>query len=333
MKKVYNGVETTILSTPAEWTAAVGTAGGPSIDGVRARLQALETTPTIASFLQLDMALKQLLSKPGAPAAANTLNAQVTALKNTIRDRDTLMQRIEKLLRDEIAWPTKCLCAELYTNTADPWGTDRAIAGDLEMECRMTSGWAMNAPTDFDGFCEKGEADANCVKQWPNLTKKAQIQFGSRQKAWPPAWTKAWRKGLYCHSSAAIAAWMLHTKRTELATGLGVQIKSIDIVQQMPGTSGTMSHWWVFVNRPDSLRLSTGTKPTATAAQWNVFELVGGFVVDIWGALWLDQLGHATEWASNEKASEQKAVQDGPFIQIENMAQEAARVHIRHVYP
>ena len=334
MIATYQNVDTPLLPTAAEWDTAIGAGRSKATDAVGLQLVSVEQGKGgLQPFLELDVALKQLLAAGATPDAAVVLNKQVDQLKNVVRDRETLMQRVEKLLRDSTGWPSKCLCAELYTANDDPWGANKAIAGVLEKECRLVSGWAMNAPNAFEDFCEKGEADANAVQQWPNLTSKARILLPSQGIAWPPAWGgTAWRKGLYCHSSAAIAAWALDANRLDLGQGLGVQIKSIDIVQQMPASKGTMSHWWVFVNRPDDLKLSGGAKAVTNADQWEGFELAGGFVVDIWGALWSDQREHATEWATNNAASTQKAVQDAPFIPIEDMSKEKARLHVRKVY-
>ena len=115
--------------------------------------------------------------------------------------------------------------------------------------------------------------------------------------------------------------------------GLSAGIKSIDIVQQMPSTPGTMSHWWVFVNRPDSLVLGTTPKTVTYAGEWKGFDMVGGFVVDIWGALWNEQQRDPVGWCDEAAPSNRNAVRDAPFIDIEDMDRERARVHIRHVYP
>jgi hypothetical protein len=332
MKAKYGLVETTILPTQAEWNTQVGPVRSSEVDAVGQKLHALETPPVSQSFLDLEKVLTDLLKTPNAPAAATTLSAQVKAVRGVIKDCDTLMTRVEQLVQTKVPWPTKCLCAELYTANDDPWKKDKDIAGQLEKECRLTSGWAMNAPTDFTQFCEKGEADADLVTKWPQLAVKSKIIFTSQGIEWPPKWSDPWRKGLYCHSSAAIAAWLLDQNRVTLTTGLSLPIKSIDIVQQMPSSTGQMSHWWVYVNRPDPLTLSTGAKAVATANQWVGFDLVGGFVVDIWGALWHDQSQGATTWATKTDASNQKAVRGAPFIQIQDISREQARVHTRQVY-
>lgn len=350
MEVVYGTDVSEILPTMADFRArsALGAfhSRSQALQQLDQTLQTIEQRPNVHRFQQIEqqhaawVATKGVSNAGGVASkragASNTLAAQLRAHRRRLDDLATLMGRVEQLLEQEVSWRTKCLCAELYDPTAPGWGALAPHVEILEQECRMASGWAMHAPDTLAGWSEHGRADLATVTQWPQLATKTRIVLQSHHQlaAWPPWQGMSVRKGLFCHSSAAIAAYLIDANRATLQQGLRCPIRAVDIVHQQPPTQGGMSHWWVAVNRPDEVRMSNTVKRFNRVGDFGLLPLVGGFVVDIWGALWLDQADAAAAQATSTAPCGEAAVREIPFISLgDNLATEQVRVHVRHVYP
>jgi len=223
-------------------------------------------------------------------------------LKNILRlfgrkvnDRQLLMAAVERKVQ-ETGWQTKATWGEIYeTQKKDNYGLLKDHVEDLEWEARVSSGWAMNTPDNVEDWADKGSDEIKRLRAWPNLAA-GRAGLSSRMRMMPDlgAGSHEWprfnifvRKGVFCHSSAAIAAHILHTKRTLFnSTAHFCPIESIDIIQQSPAANAGMCHWWVCVNRPDEIRMSNRTIRITTFDDYvRYLPLVGGFVVDMWGAM------------------------------------------------
>ena len=308
-------------------------------------LATLEAQPTVHHFDQVRQRHQQWVGVHTNPVtgvahsrranSANRLAAQITAHRGVLAHAATLRQRIETLLAAE-NWATKCLCAELYV-PGPQWNASPAApyVQLLEEECISSSGWAKVQPNSLADFSRHGASDLDTLQQWPNLAFKSRIILQSRYgfQNWPPWGALSVRKGLFCHSSAAIAAHLIEQNRAALHAGLNCPIRSIDLVHQQPAVPGGISHWWVAVNRPDEVRLGQRVVRFDSVGDFFILPLVGGFVVDMWGALWVQQGGHEAAWATSNAVCPGAAVRDTPFISLgDNLATEAVRVPVHHVY-
>ncbi len=137
------------------------------------------------------------------------------------------------------------------------------------------------------------------MNTWPTLPYGTRMKFASEQsrqtgqRVNPATIQVPWnvnihvRKGLFCHSSAAIAAHVIHSNRNALQAGHTCPIRPINVIHQQPNTAGQMTHWWVCVNRPDRLVINESKSiDFSNTMDYAYLPFVGGFVVDIRGALW-----------------------------------------------
>lgn len=358
MKALYGQDLVDIVSAKEEWTAASElkwfNPRSAALKAIDSALATLETSPTIGNFdriinlygawrrTKIDPRTGRAMSKRGT--AGNALVDQLREHKGILDDRVTLMQRVIQTM-DQIDWKRRCLCAELY-DTADnrDWGAINGYVNWLAAESRASSGWANQFPQNIFELAERGEAEIEAVNNWPNIGFRTKVGLARWIQSetdqivnpstiqWPP-WNgnPHVRKGLFCHSSAAIAARVIHSQRAVLHAGLRCQIRTIDVVHQQPRERGQMTHWWVCVNRPDELRLSNRVIRFTRTPDFAYLPLMGGFVVDIWGALWLDQQQNGNQWATAGQETPHPCVTDTPSIQIGHR-DEATRIQIHHVY-
>lgn len=151
--------------------------------------------------------------------------------------------------------------------------------------------------------------------------------------SWPP-WpeTKHVRKGRFCHSSAAIGVYKVKEKAAAVSAGLKCRIRSIDVVHQQPDTTGEISHWWVCVNRPDEVRFDGGINKFERFSHISYLPLLGGFVIDIWGALWKDQEKTAEARFTSSAETAGTCVANGPFILL-GALDARVKFYLHHLLP
>ena len=299
-------------------------------------------------------------------SAATDLTQSVKKLYDRLQDRNMLMDRISRHLDDALDWKRRILCAELYVDAANPrsfvassWAPlTLEHVKNLAWEARTSSQWAAIAPRSVPEWSDRGSSEADSLAAWPNLpaggsgravrsgiqARRDLIAAGNRHLAddnapdnWPP-WHVAGapppphvRKGLFCHSCAALAAHVICENRLALEAGLDdCRIRSIDIIQQQPEPGGVMHHWWVCVNRPDTLRFSNRTINFQTLLEYDFLDLVGGFVIDIWGVLWRDQGQRPAAKAKDPAAASVDAVRARPKESI--LGDTATKIYARQVF-
>jgi len=310
MKAKYGAMTLDLLMEPGEWTTqtSASSLGGLYVYDRSTLLQAVSTalrnfdqTPTAAHLTQVRAAFTNWLgAKPGRfnqvtgriksvrATGAAALNAQLAQLVQLHQERDTAMGRVRTLL-DQLNWKTKCLCAELYDPDVD-LGQASPYVDILAEESNFSSGWARlvpdPAPVRF--WDQKGAEEAQGLQQWPQLSTKARTLLTSRHggAAWPPwrAGTHV-RKGLFCHSAAALAVHAIRQAAAQIEAGCQAwRIRAVDVIHQKPIGTGPMTHWWVGINRPDQVDFSNRTQQFQRFSDFSLLPLVGGFVVDIWGA-------------------------------------------------
>jgi hypothetical protein len=115
--------------------------------------------------------------------------------------------------------------------------------------------------------------------------------------------------------------------------GLSCTVKSIDVVHQLPKETGGISHWWVCINKPDEVRLRTRTIRFERFSDFDILPFVGGFVVDIWGALWISQADAAARWATSADEEPEACVRSTPFVRLERGVDSRIRVYTHHLLP
>ncbi len=205
---------------------------------------------------------------------------------------------------DALNWKDKTIWAEIYSGNPANFGALTPYVSDLLWESRQCSGWANIDPASFDVWINKGQMEIDHLNAWPNLpANKPSFSMNVHRAAGiNPADANQWprwqpnpgfaRKGLFCHSSSAIAANVAYNGRANLNQRFW-KLRSIDIIQQQADRTGGMCHWWVCVNRPEKIYFNG--KEIDMGIFGNIekyLEVCGGFVVDIWGALY--KLGHGT---------------------------------------
>jgi hypothetical protein len=246
-------------------------------------------------------------------AATNPLEAALITHRQWLNDAATVMARVEAGL-GALNWKNNILCAELYRRERDVrWAPlqQRDIFA-IASEQVLTSGWVHPpGPPDVAAWSAVGAAERQRLAQWPHLNagihdrmrRVTGIDPGDPTQ-WPP-WQHRLpaapapdvpfvRKGLFCHSCAALAVEYLYANRAALVLGTHYTIHSIDVIHQQPAADDPTrtSHWWVCVNGPAQITYFPGGA-VANFPDWQSFvthlPITGGFVVDIWGSLWADQ--------------------------------------------
>ena len=200
--------------------------------------------------------------------ASAGLEADLSLHRAFLNGRNTVMGHVENGLA-ALNWKTRALCAELYTNPNDPlWNP--LLPQDilaLELEANVSSRWANVIPQTVAGWQVVGAGEAQRLANWPNLAAGVagipvraalmnQLGINVDTGGWPPWQGHAAfaRKGLFCHSFAALAADYLYTNRIALEAGTQFRIHSIAVVHQQPAQVGGMTHWWVCVNAPTQIQ-------------------------------------------------------------------------------
>ena len=355
MKAIYNHEEVDLLPTGEEWrtkSALTGKLRSGKLKELDNALDLLDKNPTLSLFDQVNNKFTVWSNTKRTPNgafdktkrrdAANELNEQIRRLGEIRRDRTQLMQRVQTLIDHHLPWRSRCLCAELYdTKDRRDWGVLKDHVKWLEDESSGSSGWSKLPSTTIDGWSDKGEEEIRAVNQWPQLGFKTRVLLASRMGVDQISITVPWmatngalhvRKGLYCHSSAAIVAHLIHQNRNALQNGLQCPIRSIGLIHQRSNETLAMTHWWVCINLPDELRLGNNRVVRfSRTSEYNYLPLLGGFIIDIWGALWLKQCENGNTWATSPVEIQEPCVEDSPFIVIKR-SDETARIFVKHVY-
>jgi hypothetical protein len=336
-----------VVPTLAEWRLATPDSDGhwysrtvnrsPLFQLVDQSLANFEAVPSMASFRAIANAHRAWKnSKPirhgdvvsRRRVASNDLEACIARHEIFLNDRDRVMNRVEDGLA-LLQWKSRAISAELYRNPrGGGWAplTEQDILA-LELEAQLSSRWANMVPATLEEWSVIGEGESNRLNQWPTLVAgpasrmflgALQLQVGVNG-AWPP-WQGVVpfvRKGLFCHSFAALAAEFLFVNRTYLEAGTQFRIHSISVVHQQAAERGGMTHWWVCVNAPSEIDYGRGgPRQLNTFRDYQQLDLVGGFVVDMWGALWDDQLDHehAKARSNAETAHDCVVVTPGDYL-------------------
>ena len=360
MQVVYNPAHAPQILLPSRqsWKNATRDAAWGGLRHPRSRalgaidtaLHALEADPSDAAFVTLRNNMNNWYATKVDAAgvfhsrrdpAATPVRALINQHHQFLLDRNTLKQRIEQQILNSFNWKTRVLCAELYVGDAfgPAWAplTQQALEA-LEWEARLSSGWAHHPPAQIDDWSNRGRMEAASLAAWPNLPAggsghvlraRMPIDLNIMPAAWPP-WGVFVRKGLFCHSCAALAVHAIYANRAVLQAGLTCQIRSIDVVHQQPAVPGGISHWWVCVNRPVELRLTARTVRFDTLSDYKYLSLVGGFVVDIWGTLWADQEAAPEQRALSNAATALNCVIARPYPRL--LGDTATRIHARELY-
>lgn len=295
-----------------------------ALQAIDRSILAFNQIPGLPGFVQMETAYAAWhqskincignFSSRRAPAS-NPLGQALATHRTWLNDSRTVMDRIEAGLLNDIPWKTDTLCAELYEHEQDPlWAPlQQRDVEVLAFEATLTSRWAMNAPLTVQAWDQVGAGELARLNAWDALPA-GHPRYAMRQVMgidanvpgqWPP-WSNRphpgpqvafVRKGLFCHSYAALAANWIYHNIPALEAGTQYRIHSIDIIHQWNAPGSTMQHWWVCVNGPQQIQYALGNVKTFTAASRCLdyiqhLPFVGGFVVDIWRALWRDQRAH-----------------------------------------
>ncbi|UVH55630.1 hypothetical protein NWF24_22655 [Variovorax paradoxus] len=333
----------TVLPTPAGFAGASaanyrymrglisGTyARSNELSGVDGALTAFDQVPSRANWLTLTLRMQTwLTAKAGRynvgtgvinsvrGASVTNLKAQIDAYRQFLLDRDTLMANVANQL-DLLNWRTRTICAELYDDANNAaFGLYAPHIAVLEEEGILSSGFVRAfrpGHTTIADWDNAGASELGRLNAWPTLQGVARFRINN-WRAWHPALADP-RKGLFCHSSAALAVHCIVTHRIALQGALSCPIRSIDVYHQR-GNAGEITHWWVAINRPDNIALGTAPHGTLTTmADFDRLEMMGGFVIDIWGALWLAQQNNPGTWVGSAAAVAENAVRLAPFITL-----------------
>lgn len=346
VEAVWASGRETVLPNPATWLSDTKVT---TLGLERTRSAALQTVDrNLADFIQSPTAprltaLRQNLNawlqsktKGGQvksirePHATN-LQARVQALYDRTSDMPRLMGAIETEL-DTLDWREDVLCAECYGNQGGQaqaaWQAVNLDPMPLEREAIMMSKWADVVPRDIDGWAERGEEEKARLEAWPTLIGPKRMMLGP----WPPWAVPFVRKGLFCHSLAALAVKIITDKRAQVEGGGACRIRSIDVFHQK-AKGALITHWWVCINRPQQLVLPSGrTIRFDTDADLAWLPMTCGFVVDLWGALWLDQQDTFTTKSVSNAATADDAVADEPLINIGGGGPETLTLYAREEY-
>ncbi len=308
MQFVYGQRVEHILPTRAEWKKAtsLGTfkIRSSAIKHIDRALTNFDNNPCAATLHSLKHQFQTWYRNKTTSGTLNSKHADPSfKLEHLIkyyewleRDRRTLKTEVENRMATT-GWKSKATWGEIYqAQHAAAYGQLQPYVEDLEWEARVCSGWAMNPPADINSWSSIGADEVKRLEAWPQLAAgkpgliarmKIMGQLGCAAHQWPRFAPLNVRKGVFCHSSAAIAAHLLHKNRAALnSTAHFCRIKSIDIIQQQASRTGSMCHWWVCVNRPDEIRLASRTIRFTSFQEYERYlPIVGGFVVDMWGAM------------------------------------------------
>lgn len=331
------GVVRNVIPDAATWALNTPDAGGHwytrtvnrsvALQGIDRSLATFQATPSLTNFGAIQTAYNtwrltklnrhaQVISR--RRAASDNLEGDLARHRSFLDGRNQVKARVELGL-SALQWKNRAICAELYSNPNDP-GWNPLLPEDilaLELEANVTSRWANVIPPTLAGWHDVGAAERQRLANWPNLTagvggitiRSALLQrlnINAAAGQWPPWQGRAAfvRKGLFCHSFAALAAEYLYANRVALEAGTQFRIHSISVIHQQAADVGGMTHWWVAVNAPTQINLGGGAIRTLNLCNdYAVLDLVGGFVVDIWGSLWIDQLGNEHARATSNAAT------------------------------
>lgn len=344
MKAIYGAQEVLLLMSYEDWlkTSSADDKNGrrsPQLGAVDRALRTLELAPTVQNLKQL--ASTYGLWVTGHQKTAKTLPAvnlkkQLDVLLTRLKDRDTLIRRLNGAL-DVLDWRRRCLCAELFKHNIE-LGQANEHVDVLAAEARLSSGWAngIQEGAALDFWTAKGALEQAALAQWPALTLKARMVMQSQKviqpnAAWPPWGALFMRRGLYCHSAAALAAQVVNSSRGAAQAGHTCSIRSLDVIHQQPPQTGQLTHWWVAVNRPDRLEFGDRVVRFRKKNDYEHLEICGGFVVDLWGALWLAQVDNAAAYAAANLTVQEECIRSQPFIGLGGN-NDALRSYTHHVY-
>lgn len=353
------------LPVPAQWLASTPATEGhwysrtvnrsPGLQAIDRSITTFQQIPTLASFQQMEVAYaawhqskincRGNFSSRRAPAS-NLLGQQLADHRAWLDDCQRVKRRIERRLLRAIPWKTNTLCAELYTNPQSPaWAPLLATeVSALAAESTLTSQWANVAPATVAGWVTAGHNELTRLNLWENLPPMPELVLNNRFNIqWPPWRNRAVgqppfagalvRKGLFCHSYAALAADYIFNHIGALENGTGYRIHSIDLIHQWNQPGQTMQHWWVCVNGPMTIQYGPGVVRDFRSCIDYIrhLPLVGGFVVDIWGALWLDQRLHGPARAISNAATAGDCVWDIPHAGF--LGNTRTTKHAREIFP
>ncbi len=351
MQLVYGAQVFDIVPTRDEWKSR--TAAGllkprsAALGQIDTALATFDTNPNAASFNALRNNFNVWYnSKLTGGAFQSNRGAEPLHVRQMLanhaqllQDRTQLMQNVENQLLT-VNWQSRAIWAEIYdpTNAAAFPGALQTYVGDLEWESRLSSGWAQNPPLQVPEWAQRGQTEAANLATWPNLPgggpgvvlrARMMPDLGIAPANWP-RWAPGFaRKGLFCHSCAAISADAVFSNRAALQAGLHCPIRSVELVHQQPATVGGMSHWWLCVNRPDEIRFANRiVRFNSFQDYFNYLPIAGGFVVDLWGALF--QLCQPDD-SSNPAAVAGNCVWDQPDQAL--LGPTLPRVHARWCNP
>lgn len=314
-----------VLPTLADWKR--NTDGGrfvrrsSELRAIDTALATFEATPSIANFEAVERNYgawsRTKLNRYGVvesrrQPASDILGDHTRQHKLRLAGKTAVKNDLERMLEDTVDWKTKALCAELYYDPEDVrWAPLSAVDVTLlGNEATLSSGWAqviMN--TNMQQWSDWGEGEIARLQAWPNFLggvfrmRNSGALNANGGRIVPANRAPVVRKGLFCHSFAAIAANVVFQNRRQLISG-PFRIRSIELINHRPAPNqaiNLMNHWWLCVNKPHRLYLGGGAgRAGAREVRFDTFDdfvdflpLCGGFIVDMWGALWRDQADQA----------------------------------------
>jgi hypothetical protein len=297
------------LTNTANLGGGAGQNRSVSLQDLDDSLRNFNNNPTLDTFKQIESTYKRFNETQSPrihppPNVNVSLRADLERHRLFLDGRDIVKRRVELCLAS-LSWKEKAICAELYKPQSDSsWAplTENDMLA-LECEANASSRWANIPPRSIAGWAEVGAKEADALQKWPEIGLAARTAIQSRELGpWPP-----WRgripfvrKGMFCHSAAAISAEYLFKHRKMLVHGTQFCIHSIAAAHQQAASAGDITHWYIIVNSPESIEHDGKSSRLHRCSDYRVLEALGGFVVDIWGALWLDQGLDGQSYATND---------------------------------
>ncbi len=319
-----------------------------SRQNLESALTDFQTTPSLNSFHKIESChrafqaaqplriVKRVAGTAQPPSAADSLKDDLARHKAFLTGRDTVKAKVASALA-ELGWQERAICAELYTQPEQAsWAplTENDILA-LECEASASSKWAHLPPKSLSQWAEIGEKEIAALSQWPALGFTARSAIQTRNLGEWPTWqdhAPFARKGLFCHSSAAIAAAHLFENRSQLVSGTQFHIYSIAAAHQQASEPGGITHWYLVVNAPEAIQYDGRTsRPLSLCADYQILDLAGGFVVDIWGALWEDQQPNRYSSAVSDQSTTTGCVFNSPSTAL--LGNTRVKIWARQTWP
>jgi len=337
MKVVYGTQTFEITPTKADWKSRTALGKNKSRSDALTRVDNafdnLESNPTVANFTALQTAFNTWYNSKTATGTFQSergiepihVRQMLNKHQQLLTDRQQLMQDVETALT-ALNWKTKAIHAEIYDSAkAARFGPLQTYVPHLEWESIINSGWAKNPPSTVNEWSDAGRLGILMQSRMSGAINIA-------PNTWPQwAPSNYARKGLFCHSCAAISANIIYTDRATLQGNLQCPIRSIELVHQQPAQVGQISHWWLCVNRPDEIQLENRTVRFDTFQDYATYlPMVGGFVVDLWGAMFIVSSNQQSN-AHSQAALGNNCAWDGPDQNF--LGPTFPRVHARWANP